>query len=320
VTGAIGTIGIVALMIWLNWGLFLIVAGLVAAGGLIVLSVVRGIRAASLRSQQYTGEMSSDLERALSAIRTIRASRAEQREFGRIGDQARSVYASSVRMAKLDAVVGPASELAVGGSFLVVLLIGGLQLASGRSSVGGLVAFLLYMTYLAMPIGSLFEAVSAMQQGTGALQRINEVLALPPEGSGTRPGLVALHQQDRAMNDQADGGHLAAVLEFRGVWFGYDAQQPVLRGVSFQVPRYSRVALIGVSGAGKSTIFALAERFYDPDRGQVLFFGRDVRGMRRTEYRARIGLVEQHCPCSTARSATISVTPPRTPTRTRSRG
>ncbi|MDP8960440.1 MAG: ABC transporter ATP-binding protein/permease, partial [Actinomycetota bacterium] len=296
VSGAIGLAGTVALMIWLDWVLFLIVAALVALGGLIIVSVLRGIRAASLRSQQSTGDMASDLERALAAIRTVRASQAEQRETDRIGSQARSAYTASVRMAKLDSVVGPASELAVNGSFLLVLLVGGLRVASGTSSVGELVAFLLYMVYLAVPIGSVFQAVSAMQQGTGALQRINEVLALPREtdASQSGPAVPGPDQAVAAGLPKARNG--VPVLEFRDVWFSYEADRAILRGASFQVSQQGRVALIGPSGAGKSTIFALAERFYEPDRGQVLFEGTDVAVMTRRDYRARIGLVEQHCP------------------------
>jgi ABC-type multidrug transport system fused ATPase/permease subunit len=296
VTGSIGLIGTVALMIWLDWVLFLIVAALVTAGSLIVVSVVRGIRAASLRTQQCTGDMISDLERALSAIRTVRASQAEQRETDRIADQARAAYTASVRMAKLDAVVAPASELAVNGSFVAVLLIGGMRVASGTSSVAELVAFLLYMIYLTTPIGSVFQAVSAVQQGTGALQRINEVLALPREPDADPAGSVALTWQPVVTAAQINGSKPSPVLEFRNVWFGYDPQRPVLRGVSFQVPAQGHVALIGRSGAGKSTIFALSERFYDPDRGQILFCGKDVRAVSRKECRARIGLVEQHSP------------------------
>lgn len=297
VTGAIGLVGTVALMIWVDWVLFLIVAALVAVSGLIVVSVLRGIRAASLHTQQSTGDMISDLERALSVIRTVRASQAEQRESNRIAGQAKAAYTASVRMAKLDAVVGPASELAVRGSFLMVLLIGGVRVASGTSSVAELVAFLLYMLYLTVPIGSVFQAVSAMQQGTGALQRINDALALPHEQPDTTPtGSVVRDREPSAAAARTNGSKPAPVLEFRDVWFGYDSGRPVLRGVSFQVPAQGHVALIGRSGAGKSTIFALAERFYDPDRGQILFCGSDAQVMSRKEYRVRIGLVEQHCP------------------------
>jgi ABC-type multidrug transport system fused ATPase/permease subunit len=239
--------------------------------------------------------MASDLERALSAIRTIRASQAEQRESDRIGDQARSAYSAGVHMAKLDAVVGPAGALVINGSFLVVLLVGGIRVASGTASVADLVAFLLYLTYLTVPIGAAFQAMSAIQQGMGALQRINEALALPREPDPS-PTPAIVDSNGRAPSARATAEGSSPLLEFRDVWFAYDSERPVLRGVSFEVPRRGRVALIGLSGAGKSTIFALTERFYDPDRGRILFCGRDVRAIDRREHRSRIGLVEQHVP------------------------
>jgi ABC-type multidrug transport system fused ATPase/permease subunit len=295
VTGCIGLVGIVALMIWLDWLLFLIVAGLVVGGGLTVAAVLPRIRAASLRSQRATGEMTSDLERGLSAIRTVRASGGEERETDRIGTQARFVYRASVRMARLDVVVRTASELALNGAFIVVLLIGGVRVANGTSSVGELVAFLLYMTYLVAPIDAVFHGVSAMQQGMGALQRVNEALALPREPHAVPDGFPALNKGRLPPADDG-AGTATPVLEFRDVWFGYDPLRPILRGVSFQVPRRGRTALIGLSGAGKSTILALAERFYDPDAGEILLNGIDVRLMSRADCRNRLGLVEQHTP------------------------
>ncbi|MFG3255103.1 ABC transporter ATP-binding protein [Streptomyces sp. NPDC048172] len=288
VTGGLGVLGVAALMLWLDWVLFLAVLAMVALGGSLLATVLRRIEGASLQAQSSTGAMTADLERALVALRTVRASRAERREAARIGGQARTAYASGVRVGKLDAVVAPAVELAVHGSFLAVLLIGGARAASG-GSVADLAAFLLYMLYLVEPIGVVFQAVSSMQQGAGALRRIREVLDLPgEEDDGTAPGAP---DPGRPPEDRA-----APLLEFRDVHFGYRADRPVLRGVSFAVPRRGQVALVGRSGAGKSTVFALAERFYDPDGGAVLFGGQDVRALARDAHRARIGFVEQHSP------------------------
>jgi ABC-type multidrug transport system fused ATPase/permease subunit len=294
VTGVVGLVGTVALMIWLDWTLFLVIAVLVLVGGVAVAAVLPRIRGASLGSQHHTGEMTADLERALSAIRTVRASRAEQRESERISAEAQSAYAAGIRMARLQALVGPAAELSINGSFLIVLLVGGVRVADGTSSIADLVAFLLYMTYLAGPISAVFQAASSIQQGMGALQRIDDALGLPREPAPTSAG--ANGHVPGAHGASANGRRPAAVLEFRNVRFGYDPHRPVLHGVSFHVPSHSHVALIGRSGAGKSTIFALAERFYDPDSGQILLNGRDVRATSRGEHRARIGLVEQHCP------------------------
>ncbi len=287
VTGVLGLAATVALMIWLDRVLFLIVALLVALGAAIAAFALPAIRVAATDGQRHVGEMAADLTRALTAIRTIRASRTEGREEGRLGGQAAEAYLAGLRMAKLDAVVGPASNLAVGGSFFVVVLVGGARVAHGSSSVADLVAFLLYLTYLATPVASLFQAASALQQGAGALQRINEALALPREPVTVRVRSAAPCGQDPAV---------PPVLEFRDVWFGYQPDRPVLRGVSFQLPERGHLALVGRSGAGKSTVLALVERFYEPHRGQILFSGRDVRALSPDNYRARIGLVEQHAP------------------------
>ncbi|KUM80042.1 ABC transporter ATP-binding protein [Streptomyces curacoi] len=289
VTGSIGLVGVVVLMVWLDWVLFLLVLAVIAVGSLAVASVLRGIERASLRAQQATGAMTAELERALGAIRTVRASRAEERETLRIGAEARSAYAQSVRVGALDAVVAPAVMLTINGSFLLVLLIGGMR-AAGRdgsaASVAELAAFLLYMLYLMAPVAAVFQALSTMRQGLGALRRITEVLDLPPEPEA-EPQPVTVPKRSAAA---------APVLEFQHVRFGYDPARPVLYDVSFTVPPHGHVALIGSSGAGKSTVFALAERFYDPDAGRVLFEGRDVRTLDRAAHRARIGLVEQHAP------------------------
>ncbi|MEV6302675.1 ABC transporter ATP-binding protein [Actinoplanes sp. NPDC051861] len=284
VTGVIGLGGAVAVLIWLDPVLFLVVAVLVAVGLCTLVPVMRGMGQAALGSQRATGEMAGDLDRALSALRTVRASGAERRETERIGNQARVACEQGLRTARLNAAVGPASHLAVDGSFLVVLLVGGVRVSTGESSLADLVAFLLYITYLAVPISSVFQALSALQESRGALCRIDEVLALPVETDELAPAVAARRPGP------------APMLEFRDVWFGYDPGLPVLRGVSFRVPERGHIALVGGSGAGKSTIFALAERFYDPDRGEILLRGADVRTMPRSACRSLIGLVEQHSP------------------------
>lgn len=289
IAAVVGVVGAAALMAWLDWALFAIVAGLVVVGLAVLAPVLRRIRVAALRCQQATGELTSDMERALSAVRTVRANRAEDRETERLTGHARAAYRAGLRLARLDAVVGPASHVAVGGSVLVVLVIGGMRVATGASSVAELVAFLLYLLYLIGPIGAVFEAASSVQQAGAALDRINQALSLPREddrlpdavtGSGPIPGSSAT----------------APLLELRDVWFGYSPSRPLLRGVTFAVPHRGHIALVGGSGVGKSTVFALIERFYEPDRGRIAFDGRDVRSMRRAELRGEIGLVEQHCP------------------------
>ncbi|MDT3443620.1 MULTISPECIES: ABC transporter ATP-binding protein [unclassified Pseudofrankia] len=369
-TSIIGALGAIALMIYIDVRLFLLVVVAVLIASVGVLSALRRIRSTSEEGQASVGRMTSDLERSLSAIRTVRASRAETREDERIAVHTRDAYRLGVRMARLNSVIAPAMELAVQGSVLVVLLVGGVLVAHGVTSLGSLVAFLLYATYLVMPLSQLIEATGIMQRGMGALDRVDAVFDLPREAD-LAPGLDADDRPsvERAGADDTDtdtdtdqatrqlvrvipaapasvhegngaaatgetsadrvvaaGGGIAGgthaatrapdpktaastpgpervvarpdapAVEFRDVWFGYTPDRPVLRDVSFAIPPRGHVALVGPSGAGKSTTFELLERFYDPDRGEILLRGVDVRAMSREAARGWVNLVEQNAP------------------------
>ncbi len=287
--GALTLVGAVALMAYTD-ALLLGVALLCVAGStLLVVSVSRRVREANERAQKSIGGLGAALERVLRAIRTVKLSGAEEREEAVITDEARTAYEAGLRAEKLKAVVEPATFVAMQGSFVLVLGIGGARLASGAMSLGDLVAFLLYLLYLVGPLAMIFASITDLQQGLAAVGRIREVLAAPVENpggtAGPRPeGLAVVNPRDTP-----------AIL-FEGVTFGYDPSWPVLRDVTFEVPGRSLTALVGPSGAGKSTIFALLERFYEPDSGRVLLGGKDIKELSLRELRGEIGYVEQDSP------------------------
>ncbi|MEU7596947.1 ABC transporter ATP-binding protein [Streptomyces sp. NPDC039022] len=289
VTGALAAVGAVVLMALIDPLLLLLIAATVSLAALIVASLLKGIRAASERLQNAIGAIAADLERALGALPMVRVNRAEEREGQRIGVRVESAYGAGVRTAKLASVMSPAVELAVQGSFLIVLVIGGLRVSGQANSLGDLVAFLLYASYLVMPLSSVFRAVGLIQRGMGAYRRIEQVLSLPAEPS--RP--LTASAGVRTSTAPTGTGRPPA-LALRDVGFGYDPHRPVLRGVSLTVPRQRQVALVGRSGAGKSTIFALVARFYEPDTGTLLFDGQPAGELSRGECRARIAVVDQN--------------------------
>jgi ATP-binding cassette subfamily B protein/ATP-binding cassette subfamily C protein len=250
-------------------------------GGIMIARRVRGV---SEEAQIRIGEMTSAVERAISAARTIRASRAEDRETSTVQGSAGLAYAAGVRMARLQSMVGPAVTTVIQGAFLAVLGVGGARVATGAISVGDLVAFVMFLFLLMMPVAQAMNAYTQLQTGLGALQRIEDVLALPTEASADPPATVV---------EPVAG---APAVEFDRVSFAYPGGEPVLRGVSFTVPFGARVALVGPSGAGKSTLLALVERFYDIDGGAVLVAGVDVRDQPRDQLRAQLGYVEQEAP------------------------
>lgn len=296
-SGTVVVLGGASVMIWLDPFLFLLVCAVLAvAGGAAALALAR-VRDVTEHAQHSVGEMSADLERAMTAIRTVRASRATDRESERIGARARAAWTAGVRAARLDSLISPAVELAANGSFILVLIVGGIQVAHGVIPLAHLIAFLLYITYLAVPLSGLFQAAALVQKGRGALARARGVLQLPveeAEPATARPArpVTLLLRADPASCPEKAG---PPALEMEGVHFAYRDRQ-VLRDVSFRVPHRSRTAVVGPSGAGKSTLFALIARFYDPDSGTIRLNGHNTADLTRTECRSHIGLVEQDSP------------------------
>jgi ABC-type multidrug transport system fused ATPase/permease subunit len=288
---AVVGVGALVAMALVDVWLLLVTVIAVALGVAIVSTVVRRIRALSRRAQEEVGAMTAAVERALSAVRTIRASGATEREVEVVGGSATRAYAAGVQVARVEAMVSPASSIAVQGAFLAVLGLGGYRVATGSIGVADLVAFILYLFLLVMPLGQAISAWTQLQTGLGALARIQEVLALRPEDDGRpeRGGATALPRLPVA-------GHPTPLLELHDVHFGYSDGTQVLRGVSLDVPAGSRVALVGPSGAGKSTVLALIEGFYPLTAGTIRWAGKDVRELPRAALRARLGYVEQEAP------------------------
>ncbi|WP_235497825.1 ABC transporter ATP-binding protein [Frankia sp. R43] len=320
VTSTIGVLAAIGLMVWLSPVLFAFVVVSVVVAGSVVVTALTRVRSISEQGQASVGRMSADLERALTAIRTVRASNAEARESERIGGHAEDAYQAGMRMARLSAVIAPATQLAVQGSVLVVLLAGGVLVARGTTSLGDLVAFLLYATYLVMPLSQLIESAQTIQRGLGALTRVNVVFTMPREEPDPRDGSDQRDGSDRRpqpVGSQPAGpgqptapGARPPALEFRDVWFSY-GPRPVLRGVSFTVPARGQVALVGPSGAGKSTILGLIERFYEPDEGEILLGGRPLEQVGRALTRREVNLVEQDAPvlCGSLRDNIVYARP-----------
>jgi ATP-binding cassette subfamily B protein/ATP-binding cassette subfamily C protein len=282
-TGVVIVAGAATMMILIDPLMFAVTLaawyGLV--GGILLARRLRGV---SELAQARIGDMTSAVERAVTAARTIRAARAEPRETAVVAASAEAAYQAGVRMARLQAMVGPVVSTAIQGGFLAVLGIGGGRVAAGQMSLGDLVAFVVFLFLLMMPIAQAMGAYAQLQAGLGALQRIEEILALPDEAATDPPATLV------------EPVPAAAAVEFDRVSFGYPDRIPVLHEVSFTVAAGTRTALVGPSGAGKSTLLALVERFYDATGGAVKVNGVDVRDQPRDRLRAQLGYVEQDAP------------------------
>jgi ABC-type multidrug transport system fused ATPase/permease subunit len=284
VTGVITFAATITMMVLLDPVLLgVTLAALLLAAGVIG-QVVPRINRAARRAQESVGVMGAALERMFGAFRTVKASGAEAREGQRVRAAATEAWRASVRAAKWEALAGNTGGLAIQVAIIAVLSVGGTRVAAHAISVATLVAFLLYVYYLMPPINQLVSAISQYQVGAAAVARIREAQALPvepdappaaPPGPGAAPASVA----------------------FEDVSFRYRPDLPLVHhGVSFTIAPGGMTAFVGPSGAGKTTVFSLIERFYDAEAGRVLVDGRDVRDWAVPRLRAQIGYVEQDAP------------------------
>ena len=291
--GVLVIVGSAAAMIWLDPLLFVVALGVLAGAIVTVVAASGKIQELSRRVRESTGAMSSGVERALSALTTVRAAGATDSEAAALKDDADRAWRASLRSVRLEAILWPMSGLAVQVAFLVVLGLGGARVAAGELSVANLVAFLMFLFMLMMPVGQLFGAITSVAEALGALARIDEVMSEDPEDAADSPVPGA----------RPDLSGAVPAVEFDGVVFAHDdAEQrptpnrPVLDGVSFVADAGRTTALVGPSGAGKSTILALIERLHDPRRGVVRVGGADVRDLDRSNLRRHIAYVEQSVP------------------------
>ncbi|MEV1063558.1 ABC transporter ATP-binding protein [Streptomyces sp. NPDC050263] len=256
----------------------------ILCAGTVLGVIVPRINRASRRAQDAVGVMGASLERVLGALRTVKASGAEHREEATLHAAAEESWRQSVRAAKWAAAAGNTAGLAMQTAFITVLAVGGARVATGAIEIGTLVAFLLYVFYLMSPIQQVVGAITQYQTGSAALSRIQEALRLPAEPV-SRPAPLPSPAAEPAS------------LAFADVRFRYADDLPyVHHGVTFAVPARGMTAFVGPSGAGKTTVFSLIERFYEPESGTICVDGRDLVDWDLSQLRSSIGYVEQDAP------------------------
>ncbi|MFN4309347.1 MAG: ABC transporter transmembrane domain-containing protein [Ferrovibrio sp.] len=252
---------------------------------LVVLPIVvlgRRLRRLSRESQDRIADLSAQAGETLNAITTVQAYTYEQRETERFGANAEAAFGSAVRRIRARAWLTALVMLLVFGAVNAVMWIGGKAVFAGEMSAGELSAFVFYAVIGASSVGALSEIWGDVQRAAGAAERMMQLLATEP-----------------TVQAPANPEHLAVTpagrLQFDAIRFHYPArpQMPALDGLSLDVAAGETVAIVGPSGAGKTTLFQLLLRFYDPDAGRILFDGIDIARLDPVELRRHIGLVAQ---------------------------
>jgi ATP-binding cassette subfamily B protein len=246
---------------------------------LTVFSYTRRIKRASRRARRMESDIAAVASETLSLIRVVHAHAAEPRHERIFGDRNLERLAAGLEATSLQAKLRPMIDFATAAATALVLWFGARRVLSGEISLGLLVVFLVYLTQLYRPVRHLSSLAMVVSRGQASAERLHEVLS------------TDVRVVERA--DAVEARSLDGAVALRAVSFGYSEQRAVLHDVSIEIAAGERVALVGPTGAGKSTLVSLIPRFYDPWQGEVLVDGRDVRSFTLRSLRSQIALVLQ---------------------------
>jgi ATP-binding cassette subfamily B protein len=260
-------------------GLVLVVVPLVVVP---IVVIGRKVRRLSRLAQDGIGELGSQAEETLNAVRTVQAFAQEDRERDRFGTLSEQAFGAATERAWARGGLAGSVIALVLGAIVAVLWIGGRDVLAGTITSGELAAFVFYAAVVASATGALSEIMGDLQRAAGATERLFELLDTAP--------VISAPAEPAALPEPARGA-----VRFEMVDFAYPARPDfrALHSFDLEIAPGETVALVGPSGAGKSSVFQLLMRFYDPGGGAVRLDGADLRDLAPTAFRARIGLVPQ---------------------------
>ena len=260
-------------------GLVFLVVPLVVAP---IILFGRKVRRLSRTSQDKVADIAAFADETLQAVRTTQAFGHEAIDRSRFGERVEGAFAAARRRIRARAILTAIVILLVFGAVSAILWIGGRDVLEGRITAGQLSAFVFYAIVVAGSVGAISEVIGDLQRAAGAMERILELLKTEPE--------IAAPADPVALPEPPQGR-----VAFRGVVFRYPTRpdRSTLDRFDLEVAPGETVALVGPSGAGKTTVFQLLLRFYDPQEGSIALDGVDVRRADPAAIRARIGLVPQ---------------------------
>ena len=273
--------GMVAVMFYLNWRFTLIALSVAPVLFLIVFTYTRSIKKASRAVRKKEGEVVSVLEEAITSVRIVKAFAREDDEVRRLEMRSQETVEAALSARALKAKLQPMVQVIVAVGTALVLWFGTRLVLRGSLSTGSLIVFLTYLTKMYKPMQDLSKMTDAYSKAAVGYERIHEVLDAKNE-------VVDLRGARRAPVFQGR-------IELEHVSFQYEDQQQVLNDVSLVVEPGTMVALVGPTGAGKTTIVNLISRFYDPTRGVVKIDGMDIRRFKQASLRSQISWVLQDC-------------------------
>ena len=279
VTESLNLIGAIGIMVYMDWKLSLLTLLTMPPAAYTIQIFGKKIRRASRHVQEKASDISSVLQETISAVRVVKSFVREAYEIKRFSAENQRNFRAIMKGVQLNSFVTPIVEFLGAVGVTIILWYGGKEVVDGVLTSGALITFLLAAAKLSDPIKRLSRVVNTIQQALAAADRIFEVIDTKPEVTDL-PGAVELPQ-------------VQGYVQFHEVTFGYEPQTPVVHALNFTALPGEVIALVGPSGAGKTTVINLIPRFYDPSAGYISIDGHDIKNVTLTSLREQIGIVPQ---------------------------
>jgi ATP-binding cassette subfamily B protein len=276
---ALQLVAIPIYMVYLNWQLTLATVIVAPVMGILIGWFGERLRKYSLRSQNRVSDLSAILTEVFSGIRLIQAFAAEEYEVAKFSHEAERSLKAKYSAEKLKAIQIPIVGFMEALSALSLLMVGAWQISQRNLTVGEFFSYLAAAALLIDPIGHTTNNYNEFKQGEASVDRVFELLAIQPTIL-EKPNAIALPP-------------VTGEVEYCHVTFAYQTGEPVLKNVNLLVKPGQAIALVGASGAGKTTFVNLLPRFYDPESGEVLIDGVNIRDVTLNSLRRQIGIVPQ---------------------------
>lgn len=303
-SGIVSIVGSVVILLTIDWKMTLFALLAIPGAMLLLWPVGRRMYAISRDMQKETAEFQGDLGRVLADIRLVKASLAEPAEMAQGERRISGLLRFGLREARIQSIVSPLMMTIMLLILVALIGYGGAQVARGALTAGSLVAIILYMFQIVVPFTQLATFFTQFQKALGATERIQEIMELTPEErNAEKQGADMRDAAERPDTSAAVSGSFSRSahpaqypLTFEQVGFGYSEDKTILQELNFTAEAGQTTAFVGPSGAGKTTIFSLIERFYEPTAGRLLYGGEEAAGIPLRQWRGRIAYVSQESP------------------------
>ncbi len=266
-------------MFAINWKLTLLVLLMIPALWKVAITFKQRILTEYRRVRKLNSKITGSYSESITGVRVVKSLGREHKNLNQFNELTDDMYRASYRAAWLSALFLPAVQLVSATGIAVVVWFSGVQFEAGGMTIGGLQAFISYVTFMLWPIQQMAQVYASMQQAVASGERIFSLLDTEPEIVDAPEAI--------------DPGSIRGDIVFDDVSFQYEDGKPVLENFSLQIPQGETVALVGPTGAGKSTLVNLICRFYEPTSGQILINGYDYTTLTQHAIQSRIGMVLQ---------------------------